>query len=125
MTINIGGKERAFALDFAAFRVAERRHGVRISLSDFSDIGLGDFAKYVWIGLLGSNHELDEVQVLKWMEGADAKTQKAWFDAVMEGVGTFGKLFDDEDAGKKPAPTAAQSDGPSTGSKSSLSATGS
>lgn len=125
MTINIGGKDRPFALDFAAFRVAERRHGVRISLADFSDIGLGDFAKYVWIGLLGSNHDLDELQVLKWMEGADAKVQKAWFDAVMEGVGTFGKLFDDEDAGKKPALTEVKAGGPSTGDKSSLSDTGS
>lgn len=121
MTINIGGKEREFALDFPSFRVAEKRHGVRIALSDFSNIGLGDFAKYVWIGLLAGDHELAEDTVLKWMAGADAKTQKAWFDAVMEGVGTFGSLFEDEDDEKKSQPD----DGPSTGAKSNLRATGS
>lgn len=121
MTVKIGGKDRQFSLDFAAFRVAERRHGVRIGLKDFSDIGLGDFAKYLWIGLLCADHDLTEDQVLKWMEGADAKQQKAWFDAVMEGVGTFGKLFEEEDEdGKKP-----EAGGPSTGSESSLSLTGS
>ena len=122
MTISIGGKEREFALDFAAFRVAERRHGTRIELSDFSSIRLGDFAKYLWIGLLASDHDMSEDQVLKWMSGASKKEQKAWFDAVMEGVGTFGSLFEDEEKDEKKSEP---DGGPSIGVKSSLPLTGS
>ncbi len=120
MTIKIGGKEREFDLGFYAFRVADKRHGVRITGVEFGSLSMGDFAKYLWIGLLVSDSTLTEEQVLDWMKNASPEFTRECYDAVMEGIGSFGKLVsgeEDEEAPGKP--------GPSTGDKSSLRPTGS
>ncbi len=124
--IKIGGKEREFDLGFYAFRVADKRHGVRITGEEFGNLSMGDFAKYLWIGLLVSDPTLTEDQVLKWMQDASPEFTKACYDAVMDGIGSFGKLVlgeDEEDAPGKPE--AIPPDGPSTGDASSLRRTGS
>ena len=120
MSIKIGGKDRAFALDFYSFRVAEKHHGVRITGSEFGDIGMGDFAKYLWIGLLADDAKLTEDKVLGWLRGASATLNQQCYDAVMDGIGSFGSFSEeeDQDVGKS-------QDGLLTGSKSSLSPTGS
>lgn len=123
MTIKIGGKERGFDLGFYAFRVADKRHGVRITGEEFGDLGMGDFAKYLWIGLLVSDPTLTEDQVLVWMKDATPEFTKICYDAVMDGIGSFGKLLtgveDDQDE------TGKSLDTPSTGAGSSLQLTGS
>ena len=122
MTIKIGGKEREFDLGFYAFRVADKRHGVRITGVEFGDLGMGDFAKYLWIGLLVSDPTLTEDQVLAWMKDATPEFTKDCYDAVMDGIGSFGELLtgveDEQEPGKS-------LDTPSTGGTSSLQRTGS
>jgi hypothetical protein len=115
--VRIGGKERTFSLDFASFRVAEKRHGQRIRADEFGDIGLGDFARYLWVGLLAGDHALTEDEVLKWLSDCSPEEHKALFQSVMEGIESFGSLFEDQDLGEA-QPPAGQ---PSTGGESSLS----
>ena len=121
MTIKNGGRDRRFALDFYSFRVAEKRHSVRIRGQEFGDIGMGDFAKYLWIGLLADDAALTEDHVLEWIKDADDKLKSECYEAVMDGIGSFGTFSEEEDEAEPGKPLA----GPSTGSKSNLSATGS
>ena len=119
--IKIGDKDREFSLDLYTFRIAHKKHGVRIAATDFSDIALGDLALYLWVGLLADNPTLSEDQVLGWIRNTDAKTQQEWLEMVVDAIGSFGQLEveAEEEDGKKPE------GGLSTGKKSVLLPTGS
>jgi hypothetical protein len=84
--IQIGGKKRKLRLSSAAFRIAERKHGVRVPASTLADMSLSDIGTLVWIGLLPTDPDLTLDQVDEWI---DAEGFVASTLAVQKAVVSF------------------------------------
>jgi hypothetical protein len=71
VTLHLGGKDRRFKLGPAAFRLAQLKHNTNVSMAALQSPSFDVFATLAWIGLLPSNPELKEVEVVIWMAAED------------------------------------------------------
>jgi len=105
IVVTLGGESRRLKLGPAAFRLAERDHGITFSLADFDTAVLspGRLAMLVWIGLLPDNRELQEDTVLGWLDEADEEEILGKvFQAVMRMAEGYAKAFGDKGNVKGP-----------------------
>lgn len=105
VVVTLGGKARRLKLGPAAFRLAERDHGITFSLSDFDQAVLspGRLAMLVWIGLLPDDRELPEDTVLEWLDEADQEDVLGKvFRAVLRMAEGYAKAFGDAGNAKRP-----------------------
>lgn len=106
IVVTLGGKVRRLRLGPAAFRLAERDHGITFSLADFNDAVLspGRLALLVFVGLLPENRDLKEDTVIDWLLESDDEDAilGAVFAAVMRMAEGYTSAFGDAGNPKRP-----------------------
>ena len=106
IVVTLGGEARRLRLGPAAFRLAQRDHGVEFSLSDFGEAALSPakLALLVWVGLLPDNRDLQEDTVIDWLLDADDEEEVLGkvFTAVLRMAEGYTKAFGDAGNVKRP-----------------------
>jgi len=104
IVVHLGGKDRRIKLGPAAFRYAESKHGVTVSINDLAAPSAALLASLVWIGLLPDDQELKEDTALAWLAAADdeAEITGRVYKAVGGMMEGFTKAFGD--SGNAPQP---------------------
>ena len=83
ITCTLGGQTKRIKLSPSAFRIAQRKHGVDIKVSEIgASFSFATLALFVWIGLLPDEPDLDEDRVLEWLAASDNEAE------IYERVGT-------------------------------------
>lgn len=74
-TVHLGGKARTVKLKLSSFRIAEMRHGVKVSTDMFEDFTLEALPRLVWIGLLADDPDVTEDDVMVWLAQSDDEAE--------------------------------------------------